>query len=469
MGLIETLSGITGAAHVLTGADTARYGTDWTGATSCMPLAVVRPASTAEVSAIVRAAMAADTPIVPVSGNTGLAGGTFAQGALMISLERMAAIEAINPAARTATVQAGVVLSRIHEAVAGHGLTFPLSFGARGSAMIGGALSTNAGGSNVLRYGATRGLCLGLEAVLPSGEVLNLMGQLHKDNSGYDLKDLLIGAEGTLGIITRAVLRLHPAPRAHATALIALPRLEDALDLLNRLQEATGGAVEAFEYMPGAYHAAHDALHPERPLPLSGRPEITVLLEVGATAPRDATPGPDGVVPVVAYLQELLGEMMAAGLVSDAVIARSERQRRALWATREAAAEVTVAQGPMALLDIAVPLDAVATFLARVEPRVAAALPGARTLWVSHLGDGNVHYSAHHPQMDPAMKERVTEIVEDVVADLGGSFSAEHGVGTLKRSTMARRKDPVALTVMREIKQALDPKGLMNPAKVLPA
>lgn len=468
MALIEELAAIVGADQVLTGTDAAPFGTDWTGALVTQPLAVVRPADTTQVAAVVRACRAAGTAMVPVSGNTGLAGGTMAEGAVMISLSRLRRIVEIRPEARVAVVEAGVVLSDLHDAVAEHGLAFPLTFGARGSAMIGGVLSTNAGGSNVLRYGSTRGMCLGLEAVLPDGAVLDLMGQLHKDNSGYALKDLLIGAEGTLGLITGAVLRLVPAPKAYATALLALPSLGAALEVLNRLQEATGGGVEAFEYMPAAYHVAYETLYPTASFPLAQRPEISVLVEVGATASQDAAPGEDGVPPVLAQVQDRLAQMMEQGLITDAAVARSEAQRRALWARREAAAEVTVAQGPMVLVDIAVPLDAVEGFLARVEPRVRAILPDAQTLWVSHLGDGNIHYSVHHAAMTPPLKERLTEVIEDTVAALGGSFSAEHGVGTLKRGTMARRKDPVALATMQAIKRALDPENLMNPGKVLP-
>lgn len=468
MSVLETLSGIVGPSHVLTGAEAAPFGRDWWGDLVTQPLAVVRPADTAQVAAVVTACAAAGVAMVPVSGNTGLAGGTVAEGAVMISLARMNRIEEVRPQARVAVVQAGVILSDLHEAAAAHDLVFPLTFGARGSAMIGGALSTNAGGSNVVRYGSTRGLCLGLEAVLPDGRVLDVMGQLHKDNSGYALKDLMIGAEGTLGLITRAVVKLMPAPRAHATALVAVPTLPAGLELLNRLQEATGGAVEAFEYMPAAYTRAHDAMFPDRPFPLAEVPEICIMVDVGAVAPRDADPDDSGEIPVVAYLERVLGEMAEAGLVLDAAVARSEAQRAAIWARREAAAEITFAQGPMTLTDIAVPLDKIEAFLADVEPAVRRVLPDGHTFWVCHLGDGNVHYSVHHEGMTTALKSTLTEVIEDSVAKMGGSFSAEHGVGTLKRETMARRKDPVALDTMRLIKAALDPKGLMNPGKVLP-
>jgi FAD/FMN-containing dehydrogenase len=360
------------------------------------------------------------------------------------------------------------VLTQLHEAAEAQGLNFPMTFGARGSAMLGGLLSTNAGGSNVLRYGNTRALCLGLEVVLPDGEVLNLMSELHKDNSGYDLKDLFIGAEGTLGVITAAVLKLVPKPRAFATAMVAAPSLPDALKLLNRLQEATGGAVEAFEYMPGNYIEGHLARIANARPPFAERHEVNIMVEVGATAPRDALPGADGRVPVAAYLEEVLAGLMEEGAVLDAVIAQNEAQRREMWARREAAAEVMLAVSPRVDTDIALPLDKVATFLGRMDEVLPSVDPGATHVEVAHLGDGNIHYSVCCTTDDPGLMDRITERVEDVVQKLGGSFSAEHGIGVSKKNTMARRKDKVALKVMRRIKAALDPKGIMNPGKVLP-
>ncbi|TMV70111.1 FAD-binding oxidoreductase, partial [Thioclava sp. BHET1] len=250
MDLLDELRAVLGPAHVLTGADAAQRGHDATGKYHWQPRAVLRPGSTAETAAVMRLLHAAGAAVVPVSGHTGLTGATRAEGQFMLSTERMNRIREIRPEARLAVVEAGVVLSRLHEAAAEHDLFFPLWFGARGSAMLGGNLSTNAGGSNVLRYGSTRAQCLGLEVVLADGRVLDLMSALHKDNSGYDLKDLFIGAEGTLGIITAAVVKLVPKPRAYATAFVAAPSLDQALVLLNRLQTATGGMVEAFEFMP---------------------------------------------------------------------------------------------------------------------------------------------------------------------------------------------------------------------------
>ncbi len=467
MDFIGTARDLVGDRNVLTGADTARYATDWTGKYSDEPLCVVRPADTGDVSALMKLADATLTPVVPIGGNTGLNGGTHAPGAVLLSLERLDRIREIRPDARVAVVEAGVVLERLHAAAAEHRLAFPLTFGAKGSATIGGAMATNAGGSNVLRHGNTRALVLGLETVMPNGAVMDLMSALHKDNTGFDLKDLLIGAEGTLGVITAAVVKLVPLPRAYLTALVSLTALKNALVLLNRLQAEFGGAIEAFEYMPGTYFEALAKLHPEMRQPFA-MAEANVMLEIGITAAKDAKPGPDGVPPARARLEEVLGAELQAGRVQDATVARSEAQRREIWALREAAAEVSLAVTPNVVNDIALPLDAVPGFFARAEATLAALDPGAKDLSVAHLGDGNVHYTVYPTRDDPKLADAITEAVEEVVRDMGGSFSAEHGIGLSKKRSMARRKDPVALAVMRQIKAALDPKGIMNPGKVLP-
>lgn len=468
MDLITALKAHLGEANVLTGAAMAGHCGDWTSHYTAEPLAVARPGSTAEVATTLRLAAEAGVAVVPVSGRTGLVGGAMTRGGLMLSVERLNRIREIRPEARIAIVEAGVILSRLHDAAEELGLYFPLWFGARGSAMIGGALSTNAGGSNVLRYGSTRALCLGLEVVLADGRTLNLMTELHKDNSGYDLKDLFIGAEGTLGVITAAVMKLVPRPRAHATATLAARSLDEALILLNRLQEATGGAVEAFEFMPDTYMRRLVEARPDVGEPFTPRHAVNILVEIGATAPRDATPAEDGSLPVVALLEETLAGMMAEGMVLDAQIARTEAQRQAMWQRRELAAEITFARKPAIDTDIAVPLDKVQAFLDGIHARLPALDPGAETMSVAHLGDGNVHFTVFPTRRDPVLADHVIRAIEDVVQALGGSFSAEHGVGLSKRASMARRKDPVALDVMRAIKAALDPEGRMNPGKVLP-
>lgn len=468
MTLIADLTQALGAAHVMTGAECAGHTGDWTGSYTADPVAVVRPANTAEVVICMRLAAKHGVAVVPISGRTGLVGGAMTRGGLMISTERMNRIREIRPQARIAVVEAGVILDSLHQAAEAEDLYFPLWFGARGSAMIGGVLSTNAGGSNVLRYGSTRALCLGLEVVLADGRVLNLMSELHKDNAGYDLRNLFIGAEGTLGIITAAVMKLVPRPRAYATATLAARSLPDALTLLNRLRVETGGAVEAFEYMPESYMRRLHEARPDIRQPFTPRRDVNILVELGAVAPRDATPNAAGEVPVAELLTEILADMMEEGSVLDAEIAQNEAQRRAMWERRELAAEITFTRKPAIDTDIAVPVDQVDTFLQRMAARLPDLDKSAEDICVAHLGDGNVHYTVFPTRDDPALYDKVVEAVEDEVQALHGSFSAEHGVGLSKRASMARRKDPVALAVMRSVKAALDPDNRMNPGKVIP-
>ncbi|MDZ4392959.1 FAD-binding oxidoreductase [Cypionkella sp.] len=469
MTLLTDLTAALGNAHVITGTDLERYRTDWTTHYTSDPVAAVRPGSTAEVALVMQIAAKHGVSVVPVSGRTGLVGGAMTTGGLMLSVERLNRIREIKAGARIAVVEAGVVLDRLHEAAEAEGLYFPLWFGARGSAMIGGVLSTNAGGSNVLRYGSTRALCLGLEVVLPDGRVLNLMSQLHKDNSGYDLKNLFIGAEGTLGVITAAVMKLVPRPRAYATATLSARSLPDALVLLNRLQVVSGGLVEAFEYMPETYMRRLAEARPDIRQPFAPRQEVNILVELGSTRPADALVDAEGVLPLAAMLETTLGEMLAEGMVLDAEIAASEAQRRAMWQRRELAAEITVARQPAIDTDICLPVDAVAVFFEHIHARLPSLDPGAETLSVAHLGDGNIHFTVFGSDDSAALYDRVVEAVEDEVQALGGSFSAEHGVGLSKLASMRRRKDPVALAVMRSVKAALDPEGRMNPGKVIPS
>lgn len=468
MSVLDRLTAIVGPGNVLTGADCAPYGRDWMGDHTWQPMAVVRPGSTAEVAAIMALTHAERVPVVPIAGRTGITGAGEAEGKLMLSVERMNRIRAVKRSARLAVVEAGVILSQLHDAAEAEGLYFPLWFGARGSAMVGGVLSTNAGGSNVLRYGSTRTLCLGLEVVLADGRVMNLMSELHKDNSGYDLKQLFIGAEGTLGVITAAVMKLVPAARAHATAMLAVPDLDAALDLLNRLQEATGGLVEAFEFMPRTYQERLMRVRPDLGQPFPDLHDVTILVELGASAPRDSVPDAEGQVPLARLLEETLATLMEEGRLTDAYLAQSETQRKSIWARREAAAEIMMGAGPTVDADISVPLDKVGRFLELALHRLGQVDPAAGTVTVAHLGDGNLHYSVLPTSDDPSLKDRIIEGVEDIVAELGGSFSAEHGIGLSKKKSMARRKDPVALEVMRAMKAALDPQGILNPGKVLP-
>jgi len=466
--LKDQLKQIVGADYVVADDQLAPWSRDWSGTYQYTPLAVVRPANTEQVSQILRLANDTGTAVVPVSGNTGLAGGAEAEGSIQLSLDRMNRIREIRPEARLAIVEAGVVMSTLHEAAAVDDLIFPLTFGARGSAMIGGNLATNAGGSNVLRYGNARDLCLGLEVVLPSGEVMDLMSELHKDNSGYNLKHLMIGAEGTLGIITAAVLKLAPKPRAYATAMVAVPSLSDALSLLNQLQTATGGLVEAFEYMPRGYLDEYAAHYPKKRRPFTTRYEVNLLVEIATIIPSDSISGKDGVVPLMADLETALAQMFKRGAVLDAVVAQSEAERREMWERREAAGEITMHRHPIVNSDIAVPLDRVTEFLQQMEALLPQLDAGAETIIVSHLGDGNVHYAVWPKSSDPAVHSAIMESVEDVTLSLGGSFSAEHGIGKTKLPSMQRRKNKPALNAMRAIKQALDPNNILNPGKVIP-
>jgi FAD/FMN-containing dehydrogenase len=458
MALLQEFAAIVGKEYALTGNDTARWSTDWTGKYCAQPGVVLRPASTHQVSQIMTLANAQRQSITPVSGHTGLVGGTYSPGGVMVSLDRMNTIHDINATTRTAVVDAGVVLSSLHDATDAEGLIFPLTFGARGSAMIGGVMSTNAGGSNVLRYGNTRDLVLGLEAVLADGRVVDLMSSLHKDNSGLNLRQLLIGSEGTLGIITKAVLKLAPKPIAYATAMVAVPKLDDALTLLNRVQDATGGAVEAFEYMPRHYIDVHMARVDGAREPFDVPYDVNIMIEVATTTDTDITDA----------LQTIMADMMNSGAVLDAVVAQNETQRRAMWDRREAAAELTFWRKPIVDTDVALPLDLVGSFLEQANAKVVEADSGAEPFYIAHLGDGNVHYGVYPSSDDAALKDQIVEIIEDVVESLGGSFSAEHGVGLSKLNTMRRRKDPVALDMMRKIKGVLDPNGILNPGKLIP-
>jgi len=463
MGIVSEVRALLGAAHVLTGSDTARYGIDTTGRYTAVPLAVVRPGSTAEVSEVMKLAHASNTPVVPVGGNTGLTGATHAPDMLMISLERLDRIREIRPASRLAIVEAGVVLEKLHEAAAEAGLRYPVTFGSRGSCQIGGNLATNAGGSNVLRFGNTRAQCLGLEVVLADGRIVDLMSELHKDNSGYDLRDLFIGSEGTLGIVTAAVLKLVPATRSHATAILGTDDLDAALTLLNEVQEASGGAVEAFEFMPRFYVDQYREMRGDAQLPPAADHEVTVLLELGSASARDAES--NGLAEV---LEEVLGRALESGLLRDAALAQNEAQRRAMWHLRESAADVILARRPIVDTDVAVPLDRVSTFLDMAGLRVSSIDPQAEVILVSHLGDGNLHYAIWPSREDTALQDELRAVIDDVAVSVRGSFSAEHGVGLTKLGSMERLKDEVALDVMRAVKKALDPENILNPGKLLP-
>ena len=468
MSLIDELKKVLGNKHVLTGTDKKRYSSDWLGQYTFEPLCVVRPASTQEVSQIVKLAISFQVKIVPVGGNTGLNGGTHSDNAISISMERMNKIHEIRSSSKIAIVEAGVILTSLHEAASDNNLKFPLTFGARGTATIGGVLSTNAGGSNVLKYGSTRDLVLGVEIVLPNGEIMNLMSELHKDNSGYCLRDLVIGAEGTLGIVTKAVVKLFPKPKAYATAMVAVKNLDGALVLLNELQDGTGGAVAAYEYMPKRYIQGYLELSDAYRKPFEKDYDHLIMVELETTVKLFSQSRADGQVLLSVELERILNENFEKGLILDAHIAQNEEQRLIMWERREAATEISLLKKPLVNNDIAVPLEKVSEFLEIMEKKLPDLDPNADVFIVSHLGDGNVHYGVWPSQDDEQHKEKIMELVEGVVLSLGGSFSAEHGIGLSKLSSMERRKDRVSLDLMRQIKNAIDPEDIMNPGKVLP-
>lgn len=425
---------------------------------------LARPRSTDEVAAIVRACAEARVGIVPWGGGTGLVLGQVAPDGpapVILSLERMNRLRGLWPDEALMAVEAGVTLADVQAAASGAGLLFPLSLGSEGTARIGGNLATNAGGTAVLRYGNARTLCLGVEAVLADGSVLHGLKRLRKDNTGYDLTDLLIGSEGTLGIITAATLRLFPEPAVRATAMLEVPHPAAALRLLALAQAATGGAVSTFELIDGQGLHFLDEAAPDVRQPFEGRPDWSVLVELGLP------PGADG----EAVLGDLYEAAEAEGLVADAVVAQSEAQRQALWLLREGIPEANRRIGAVASHDISLPLTEIAAFLPRARAAVTAVGP-FRINSFGHLGDGNIHYNIFPPKGERrdaylARADAVTRAVHDLVHEHGGSFSAEHGIGRLKVGELERYGDPAKLAAMRAIKAALDPLGILNPGAVL--
>lgn len=423
---------------------------------------VVAPRDTAEVAAVVRACAAARVPIVPYGGGTGLVGGQVGVGLapVILSLERMTAIREIVPEEAVLAAEAGCVLADVQRAAQEAELLFPLSLASEGSARIGGLLSTNAGGIGTLRYGNARAMCLGLEAVLPSGEVWNGLTRLRKRNMGYDLRHLMIGAEGTLGVITAATLELSPRPASVATAVLEVPDPAAALRLLSLLRRAVGKGVSAFELIARQGLEFLDEVGPEVARPFRRNPEWMVLLELGLSG-ADAE----------AALEEVFAAAMEAGLVGDGVVARSEAQRADFRALREALPEANRRIGSVSSHDVSVPLSAIPAFLDAVSEAVAG-VGDFRINCFGHVGDGNLHWNVFPPagrsREDYAeARPAVMRAVHDTVHRFGGAISAEHGIGRLKVADLERYGDPAALAAMRAIKAALDPLGLMNPGAVL--
>ncbi len=466
--LLSRLEAIVGPRGLVTNAaDMAPYLIDWRGLYQGRAAAVVRPATTAEVAAVVAACAAADTPVVPQGGNTGMCGGSVPDGsglAVVVALGRMNRVVELDALNNTMTVEAGCVLANIQEAAAAAGRLFPLSLGAEGSCQIGGNLSTNAGGINVLRYGNTRDLVLGLEVVLPDGRVWDGLRGLRKDNTGYDLKHLFIGAEGTLGIITQAVLKLFPRPSTRVTAFAGIGNPEAAVELLALLREHCGDRISAFElisrecvdmvcrHIPGARN------------PLPDPQPWYALTELGDMRADSELRG---------ALEQALNAGIERGLVADVALAESEAQAGAFWRLRESIPEAAREEGLVYRHDIAVTVSQVPAFITTASRALEDKFPGVRIICFGHLGDGNLHFNAFLPgrsRSDAQARAEVADVnrvVHDIVQRFHGSISAEHGIGQSKRDELAHYKSDVELALMRAVKQAFDPRLLMNPGKVI--
>jgi FAD/FMN-containing dehydrogenase len=465
--LLQRLRDIVGTSHVLTAPDdTAPYLIDWRRRFTGRAQAVVLPAATDEVAAIVRACAEQRTPIVPQGGNTGLVGAATpgeSGDAIVLSLKRMDRVREVDALNGTLTAEAGCVLRSVQQAAHDAGRLFPLSLAAEGSATIGGNLSTNAGGTQVLRYGNARELTLGLEVVLASGEIWNGLRGLRKDNTGYDLRDLFIGAEGTLGVITVACLRTFPLPRAQVTALFALDSVQAALALLGLAQSLAGPTLTAFELFSDHCLQLVTSHFPDQRSPFAQAHPQYVLLELSDY--EDAQHA-------TALLQTLAEQALQEQLIADAAIAQSASQGRALWALRELIPEAQSREGNNIKHDISVPISSIARFIDETDALLVQRFPGVRMVTFGHVGDGNLHYNVSPPANTPddgflALQLTIYECVHDQVARFAGSISAEHGIGQLKREENARYKSAVEMNLMRVIKKSLDPLNIMNPGKVI--
>jgi FAD/FMN-containing dehydrogenase len=464
--ILDRMAGIVGASNIVADAEAmVPYLKEWRDLFRGKAQGIVRPGSTAEVAELVKLAAETGTVLVPQGGNTGLVGGQIpiSEGKeVILSLQRLDKIRAVDTDGDTMIVEAGVTLKRAQDAAEAAGRLFPLSLASEGSCTIGGNLSTNAGGTAVLAYGNARELCMGLEVVLPDGRIWNGLRQLRKDNTGYDLKNLFIGAEGTLGIITAAVLKLVPAPAARATAFLAVPDPAAALELLNAAKAGAGGTLTTFELMPriGMDFVLRHASGTRDPL--SEPSPWYVLMEVSA----QQASGLDE------HVEAFLGEALEKGIVTDAALAGSLAQRADFWKLREMLSEVQTYEGGSIKHDVSVPIHATPEFLARAIAAVEAMVPGCRPVPFGHLGDGNIHFNVSQPVGADkagflARWSEMNEAVHAIVAELHGSISAEHGIGRLKRDLLPGVKDPVELDLMRTLKRTLDPKRILNPGAVL--
>ena len=469
--LLDTLRRIVGAAHVLADGDLSAYEQDWRRRERGKALAVVRPGSTEEVAAVVRACAAAGTSIVPQGGNTGLAVGStpdLSGTQVVLSLTRMNAVRALDKDNLTMTVDAGCILQNVQDAADQAGLLFPLSLAAEGSCTIGGNLGTNAGGTQVVRYGNARDLCLGLEVVTPQGEVWNGLMGLRKDNTGYDLRNLLIGSEGTLGVITAATLKLYPKPAAQLTAWAAVPSMQQAVALLGLAHQHLGAGLTGFEVM-GQFALSLVGRHmPQLRVPFLGDANAPwcVLLENSDSESEDHAR---------ARFEALLQTAFEAGCVTDAVVAENLTQAHQLWHIRESIPLAQAEEGLNIKHDISVPISRIPAFVEYADALMLREIAGVRLVNFGHLGDGNLHYNVQAPvDGDPKaflrdQEAHVNHLVYEAVAQFGGSFSAEHGIGALKVDKLEKYQSPTALAMMRAIKQSLDPQGILNPGRMLGA
>ncbi|WP_353205274.1 FAD-binding oxidoreductase [Sphingomonas sp.] len=447
--------------------DIAPWLDDWRGRYHGASAAILAPDTTEGVATIVRLAGDYGVPLVPQGGNTSMVGGATPPGdgsALLLSLRRMNRIRSIDPAAKLAVVEAGVILETLHDAADAQGMRFPLTLGARGSATIGGLTSTNAGGTQVLRFGTMRSLVAGLAAVLPDGSIHDGLAALKKDNRGYDLTHLLVGAEGTLGVVTAVTLRLVPAVHDRATGWLAVESPGDALKALRAMEAQSGSAIESFELVPKvALDLVLQHIPGTRP-PFAGAHAWLVLVDYVAQS---------GNVPAQAALEDLMQGVLATGLAQDGVVAASEAQAGAFWRLRDSISEAERAEGPTMAHDISVPVDAMPDFMLYAASLVEAAFPGVHASAFGHLGDGNVHFHVNAPRGVDAARwraevgEPASHMVYDLVVAAGGSISAEHGIGQMKREELARLSSPARMAALRAIKTGLDPHGLMNPGKLL--
>lgn len=433
----------------------------WHGTAGCIAL----PRNADEVSTILRMANEAGVPVVPYGGGTGLVCGQVSPDGpdpIVLSLERMNAIRSVDPIENVMTVEAGAILHDLHAAAEAKGRLFPLSIASSGTAQIGGNLATNAGGVNVLRYGNTRDLCLGLEVVLPDGRIWNGLSRLRKDNTGYDLKNLFVGSEGSLGVITAASLKLFPRPSQFGTAILAVSGPSEALDLLSLSRDAAGESISGFELMHANGYRFLSETMPHIQLPFSDIPEWSVLIDLGLSGDQDAQ----------SLIETIFSDAFEAELVSDGVIASSIAQRDALWAVRETIPDANRTIGAIASHDVSLPLRALPEFI-ETATRALAGIGDMRVNCFGHLGDGNLHFNvfpAAGKSRDAYtdLRDAISLCVHDLVHDFNGSVSAEHGVGRMKTADLPRYKDPVALALMADLKRTLDPKGIMNPGVILP-